>query len=40
MNEAAFKQAVELWTLVLEISVAMAQFPSKESRGYHTSTEP
>lgn len=30
MNEAAFKQAVELWTLVLEISVAMAQFPSKE----------
>jgi ribonucleoside-diphosphate reductase alpha chain len=27
---AAYKQAVRLWTIVLEISVLMAQFPSKE----------
>ena len=27
---AAFEHAVRLWTIVLEISVLMAQFPSKE----------
>ena len=27
---ADFQHAVRLWTLVLEISVMMAQFPSKE----------
>src|SRR5581483_11638774 len=27
---AAFEHAVRLWTIVLEISVMMAQFPSKE----------
>ena len=27
---AAYEHAVRLWTLTLEISVAMAQFPSKE----------
>ena len=25
-----FKHAVRIWTLILEISVMMAQFPSKE----------
>ncbi len=29
-NIAAFEHAARLWTIVLEISVAMAQFPSKE----------
>ena len=29
-NTDAFKHAVKLWTLTLEISVLMAQFPSKE----------
>ena len=29
----AFRHAVRLWTLALEISVAMAQFPSKEIAG-------
>ena len=29
-NTEAFKHAVKLWTLTLEISVLMAQFPSKE----------
>ena len=29
-DTAAFEHAVRLWTLVLEISVLMAQFPSKE----------
>lgn len=29
-DAAAFRHAVRLWTLTLEISVAMAQFPSKE----------
>ncbi len=29
-NTYAFKHAVKLWTLTLEISVLMAQFPSKE----------
>jgi ribonucleoside-diphosphate reductase alpha chain len=27
---AAYEHAVRLWTIVLEISVMMAQFPSKE----------
>ncbi|HQQ72097.1 MAG TPA: adenosylcobalamin-dependent ribonucleoside-diphosphate reductase [Rectinema sp.] len=29
-DEMAYRHAIRLWTLVLEISVAMAQFPSKE----------
>ena len=29
-DDASFRHAVRLWTTVLEISVAMAQFPSKE----------
>ena len=29
-NIEAYEHAVRLWTVVLEISVAMAQFPSKE----------
>ncbi len=30
LDVAAFEHAVRLWTIVLEISVMMAQFPSKE----------
>ena len=30
LDTGAFKHAVRLWTLILEISVMMAQFPSKE----------
>ena len=30
LDTNAFKHAVRLWTLILEISVMMAQFPSKE----------
>ena len=30
LDTVAFKHAVRLWTLILEISVMMAQFPSKE----------
>ncbi len=30
VDVAAYKHAIRLWTIVLEISVAMAQFPSKE----------
>ncbi len=30
LNVEAFKHAVRLWTIVLEISVLMAQFPSRE----------
>lgn len=29
-DEAAYRHAIRLWTIVLEISVVMAQFPSKE----------
>jgi ribonucleoside-diphosphate reductase alpha chain len=29
-DDAAYRHAIRLWTLVLEISVVMAQFPSKE----------
>jgi len=29
-DDAAYRHAVRIWTLVLEISVVMAQFPSKE----------
>jgi len=29
-DDAAYRHAIRLWTIVLEISVAMAQFPSKE----------
>lgn len=39
-NVEAFKHATRLWTLVLEISVLMAQFPSKEiaQKSYDTRT--
>ena len=30
----AFEHTVRLWTVTLEISVLMAQFPSKEVRNY------
>ena len=30
LNTSLFKHAVRIWTLILEISVMMAQFPSKE----------
>jgi ribonucleoside-diphosphate reductase alpha chain len=33
-----YEHAVRLWTLVLEISVLMAQFPSRRSRGCPTTT--
>ena len=26
----AYRHAIRIWTLILEISVAMAQYPSKE----------
>ncbi len=29
-DEAAYRHAIRIWTIVLEISVVMAQFPSKE----------
>jgi len=29
-NDAAYRHAIRIWTIVLEISVVMAQFPSKE----------
>lgn len=29
-NERAYRHAIRIWTIVLEISVVMAQFPSKE----------
>ena len=36
----AFEHAVRLWTMVLEISVLMAQFPSKEIASFPTTTAP
>ena len=36
----SFKHACRLWTSTLEISVLMAQFPSKEIAKLSYSTEP
>ena len=35
---AGFEHATRLWTITLEISVLMAQFPSRRSRGSPTTT--